>query len=116
LISNTLKRSDFKQPLFFHVHLEMIIPEKNRRTSMTTRIMRLTKRMKDVFARQKEQAAANGIEIKDYMLQSKPEDMDRTIEYFHQKYSDAETYLLDFCRCSREDVEFIRHRLLDGNH
>ncbi|MCD7744960.1 MAG: tyrosine-protein phosphatase [Lachnospiraceae bacterium] len=70
--------------------------------------------MKDVFARQKEQAAANGIEIKDYMLQSKPEDMDRTIEYFHQKYSDAETYLVDFCRCSREDVESIRHRLLNG--
>jgi len=72
--------------------------------------------MKDVFARQKEQAEANGIEIKDYMLQSKPEDMERTIEYFHQKYSDAETYLLEFCQCSREDVDFIRHRLLDGNH
>ncbi|MCC8126705.1 MAG: tyrosine-protein phosphatase [Clostridiales bacterium] len=49
-----------------------------------------------------------------YMLQSKPESMEQTIRYFRQKYTDAENYLIHFCRCSREDVEFIRNRLLGG--
>lgn len=67
--------------------------------------------MKDVFARQKEQAAANGIEIKDYMQRSKPEDMRNTLEYFHKKYTDVETYLLQNCGCGKEETAFLKMRL-----
>ncbi len=49
----------------------------------------------------------------DSMFQSKQEDMERTIRYFHQRYTDAENYLIHYCHCSREDVEMIRSRLLD---
>ncbi|MCD8015910.1 MAG: tyrosine-protein phosphatase [Lachnospiraceae bacterium] len=71
--------------------------------------------MKDIFAQQKEQARANGIEIKDYMLRSNPEDMECTLTYLHQKYTDAQTYLLDYCHCSKEDINSIRKRFLCTN-
>ncbi|MCD7752481.1 MAG: tyrosine-protein phosphatase [Lachnospiraceae bacterium] len=70
------------------------------------------KYMKVVFARQKEQAAANGIKIKDYMLRSKPEDMQNTLDYFHNRYTDAETYLLQKCGCSKEETAFLKLRLM----
>ncbi|MCD8379306.1 MAG: tyrosine-protein phosphatase [Lachnospiraceae bacterium] len=70
------------------------------------------KYMKVVFARQKEQAAANGIEIKDYMLRSKPEDMQNTLDYFHNRYTDAETYLLRNCGCNKEETAFLKLRLM----
>ncbi|MCC8127645.1 MAG: tyrosine-protein phosphatase [Clostridiales bacterium] len=68
--------------------------------------------MESVFAKQKEQLTALGVPVQDSMFQSKPEDMEQTMRYFREKYTDAENYLIHFCKCSKDDVEWIRSRLL----
>ena len=67
--------------------------------------------MKELFALQKQQAAAAGIQIPDYMLESKPEQMQRTLDHLHQMYGGAEAFLTGPAGCSEADVTFLRDRL-----
>lgn len=67
--------------------------------------------MKELFALQKQQAAAVGIQIPDCLLESKPEEMQRTLEYLHRTCGDAEAFLLGPAQCREQDVKRLRNRL-----
>ena len=60
---------------------------------------------------QKRAAAEAGIQIPDYMLQSRPEEMRRTLEHLHQTYGSAEAYLLGPAGRTQAEVETLRERL-----
>lgn len=67
--------------------------------------------MQELFAWQKRAAAEAGIQIPDYMLQSRPEEMRRTLEHLHQTYGSAEAYLLGPAGRTQAEVETLRERL-----
>lgn len=66
--------------------------------------------MRETFRQQKEQMKSYGIEIPEYMLESKPREMERTLEFLVSEYGSAGGYL-EKIGLTREEIGKLKGKL-----
>lgn len=68
------------------------------------------KYMKPVFKHQKEQMRKFGVEIPDYMLESRKEEMEATLDYLYEKYGTVENYLNEI-GLTEEEIRVLKEKM-----
>ncbi len=66
--------------------------------------------MKPVFDKQKEQMKQYGINVPEYVLESKAEEMEKTLEYLRKNYGTAEDYLSKI-GLTKQEIDALKRKL-----